>query len=257
MDDLQGKYIWIIGASSGIGAQLARELASQGAHVAISARSEDKLKKVKADLHGSKHVAAPLDISDVKSISKAKETILKDFPQIDSTVVMAAIYDADDGKQKSLSKIHKIIDVNVGGAFNVVDVLRPYYTQQKAGQLVLCGSVAGYCGLPSGQPYSATKAAIMNLAQSLRIDLEADNIEVKLISPGFVETPMTDQNDFEMPMIIKPEQAAKAIAKGLCSRRFEIHFPKRFTMIMKLLRLLPYPLYFWLTRKMKKGEKGE
>ncbi|MFP4312873.1 MAG: SDR family NAD(P)-dependent oxidoreductase [Alphaproteobacteria bacterium] len=251
MKDVNGKYIWIIGASSGIGAALAKELAANGAHLIISARRKEKLEELAAALPGEGHMIAPLDVSDAKEIEKAQGTILQTAPRIDSAIFLAAIYKPHDGAKKPLSFIQNAIDVNVMGAFNLVDVVQSQYEKQGQGQIVLCASVAGYRGLPTGQPYCATKAALINLAESLKIDLESKNIDVKVICPGFVKTPLTDKNDFPMPMIIEAEDAAKAIRKGLCSRSFEIHFPKRFTFIMKLLRILPHGLYFAIARKMR------
>ncbi len=164
---------------------------------------------------------------------------------------MAAIYSAHDGKPKSLAFVHDMLRVNLGGGFNMVDVLLPHYKNCRGGQIVLCASVAGYRGLPTGQPYCATKAGLISLGESLKIELAPDNIDVKIICPGFVKTPLTDKNDFPMPMMISADQAARAIAKGMRSRAFEIHFPKRFTLIMKLIRHLPYGLYFWLMRKIQ------
>jgi len=251
MDDIRGKHIWIIGASSGIGAALSKELASQGAKLALSARRQEKLEDLLKTLDGDGHVVAPLDVSEPKDIVSAQEDILKTFSQIDSVIFLAAIYSPHSGEKKPLSFIHKMLDVNIGGAFNMIDVIEPQFEQQGHGQLVICASVAGYRGLPNGQPYCATKAALINLGESLRIELETKNIDVKIISPGFVKTPLTDKNDFPMPMIIEAEDAAKAIAKGLKGRAFEIHFPKKFTLIMKFLRLLPNGIYFWIARKMR------
>jgi short-subunit dehydrogenase len=249
MQDVSGKYIWILGASSGIGASLAEELASRGAIVAVSARSKDKLQTLVKSLKGNGHIAVPLDVADPKSVKDAQNEILKTYPQIDSAIFLAAIYSPHDGKPKELSFIHDMLNVNIGGAFNMLDALMPQLEKQGHGQIVLCGSVAGYRGLPSGQPYCATKAAIINLAESLKVELEPKNIDVKVICPGFVKTPLTDKNDFPMPMMIEAETAAKAIADGLCRRSFEIHFPKRFTYIMKTLRILPNAVYFWVSRK--------
>jgi len=248
MQQIKGKHIWIIGASSGIGAALAKELAEQGAILALSARRKEKLEELIQTLPGKGHKAAPLDVSDPKSLKKAQADILKTFPRIDSALFMVAIYSPHDGKPKELSFIHDMLAVNIGGAFNMVDSILPHFEEQCAGQLVLCGSVAGYRGLPTGQPYCATKAALINLAESLKLDLASKHIDVKVICPGFVKTPLTDKNDFPMPMIIEADEAAKAIAKGLCANSFEIHFPKRFTLIMKLLRILPNALYFWLAK---------
>lgn len=251
MRDVTGKYIWILGASSGIGAALARELALRGAKIAISARREDKLQELLGSLDGTGHIAVTVDVGDPESIVRAQENILDTFLHIDSALFMAAIYSAHDGKKKALSFIHDMVNVNLNGAFNLVDCLVPQYETQGHGQLILCASVAGYRGLPTGQPYCATKAALISLSESLKLDLEDKNIDVKLICPGFVKTPLTDKNDFTMPMIIDSKDAARAIAKGMCSRAFEIHFPKRFTFIMKMIRILPNCLYFMLARKLR------
>lgn len=251
MRDVKGKYFWIVGASSGIGAALAKELAAQGAIVALSARREDMLRELQTTLAGEGHLAVPVDVAVAESVATAQSEILKHFPRIDSALFMAAKYSVHDGQAKSLSAIRDMLDVNLGGAFNMLDAVRPQFEKQGQGQLVLCASVAGYRGLPTGQPYCAAKAALINLAESLKVDLEPQKIDVKVICPGFVKTPLTDKNDFPMPMIIEADAAAKAIVKGLCSRAFEIHFPKRFTYIMKFLHILPHWIYFPIARKMR------
>lgn len=246
MKDVKGKYIWIIGASSGIGRALARELAARGAVLALSARSQDKLKALKDEIGGS-HKVVPLDVSKPEDCAEATKTIADSFPCIDSVVFLAAVYDPGPLRDMDLDKAHMMIDVNLKGAFNIVHSVLPYLRKQKErGQIVLCASVAGYRGLPAGQPYSATKAGVQNLAESLRA--EEPDLDVKVINPGFVKTPMTDKNDFAMPMIISPEEAAKAIAGGLQRKGFEIHFPKVFTVFMKVLQVLPPWLYFMIVR---------
>lgn len=251
MKDVKDKNIWIIGASSGIGEALAKDLAANGAKLALSARREDKLKDIIMNLGGNGHIAAPLDVSKPEEIESALSDILKTYPRIDSVIFLAAIYRPHDGEKRPLSFIRSAIDVNLMGAFNLIDVIQTQFEKQGNGQIVLCASVAGYRGLPTGQPYCATKAALINLGESLKLDWEQKNIDVKIICPGFVKTPLTDKNDFPMPMIIEAEDAAKAIRKGLCSKAFEIHFPKRFTYIMKFLRIMPTSLYFWIARKMR------
>lgn len=237
------KNIWIIGASSGIGAALARELSKQGANLALSARREDELNSLNNKLGGSHHVY-PLDVTDVKALQKAASDLSAIWPRIDSVIFLAAIYTPSQLEKLDIQDAHKTVNVNLNGAFNVVHSILPSMIAQKSGQIALCASVAGYRGLPNGQPYSATKAAVLNLAQSLRTEQAKNGLDIKVISPGFVKTPMTDKNDFDMPMVITPDQAAKAIAKGLQSKSFEIHFPKKFTFIMKIVRLLPAWLYF-------------
>lgn len=246
----QDQVVWIIGASSGIGAALARELAARGAILALTARRRDELEKLAAEL-GGRHQIHVLDVTDVTATQRTAHALRATFGRIDRTIFLAAAYAPMKADELDIAVTTGIIDVNLTGAFNVVHaVINILKTQNSRGQLALCGSVAGYIGLPGGQPYSATKAAIINLAESLHAECR-DSVDIKLISPGFVRTSLTDKNDFEMPMIIEPEQAAREIANGLLSSHFEIHFPKRFTLLMKALRALPYALSLGLTRNIK------
>lgn len=244
----QNKTIWIIGASSGIGFALAKELHVQGAQLILSARREEKLEALNQELGGG-HYVCPLDVGEHAILVQTMNDIQERFEYLDSVLFLPAIYTPHDGQKKNIETIHEMLHVNLGGAFNVVDVVQDVFKAQGSGQIILCGSVAGYRGLPFGQPYCAAKAAIISYAESLKVDLEDNNIDVKVINPGFVRTPLTDKNEFKMPMMIEPEQAAKAIAKDMQSRKFEIHFPKRFTYIMKVIHLLPASLYFMLMRR--------
>ncbi len=250
MNDFQDKNIWIIGCSSGIGYALAKELSGRGAKLILSARRKDKLETLNAELGGT-HLICPVDVGDYESVCHAVGTIKETQPKLDSVLFLAATFSPHDGQKKDISTIHEMLNVNLGGAFNMLDVVLPIYEEQGFGQILLCGSVAGFRGLPTGQPYCAGKAAIINLAESLKMDLEGKNIDVKVINPGFVKTPITDKNDFPMPMMIEADEAAKAIAKGMQSRSFEIHFPKKFTYLMKLLHILPAPIYFWVMRRVR------
>lgn len=250
MNDVSGKHIWIIGAGSGIGYALAVELAARGAHLILSSRNEDNLNALNDHL-GGKHLVCPLDIADSEATKKVVSDIRKSCPTLDSAIFLAAIYSTHDGKPKDIDFIHETIHVNLGGAFNMLNAVQPVLEKQGHGQIVLCGSIAGYRGLPTGQPYCATKAGLISLAESLKLELEDKNIDVKVICPGFVKTPLTDKNDFHMPMIIEAEDAAKAIANGLTRRAFEIHFPKRMTLLMKLMRIVPNWLYFAVIRRVR------
>lgn len=244
----QGKHYWIIGASSGIGAALAREMAARGARLALSARRADELRAL-ADALGPAHLALPLDVTEAEPLRKAAAAVQEAFGRIDGVIVMSAVYTPAPVEEMDMQTARQIVDVNLTGTLNCLHAALPVLRAQGAGQIALCGSVAGYRGLPKAQPYGATKAAIINLAESLRLELAGSGIDVRLISPGFVRTPMTDKNNFDMPSIVTPEEAARRIADGLCGRSFEIHFPRRFTWQMKLLRLLPDALYFALLRK--------
>ncbi len=239
-----GKRIWIIGASSGIGAALARELAGQGARLVLSARDAQALRELAGDCPEAEVV--PLDLAERATLDAAAQRISEGGP-LDAMVCTAALYDPARVVDLDPDKTAALVQVNVTGTLLVAQ--RAPKVLREGGQLVLFGSVAGYVGLPKGQAYSATKAAIINLAETLRVEL-APKVDVRLVCPGFVRTRLTDKNDFKMPAMIEPEQAARDIAKGMAGRAFEIHFPKRFTYALKLLRLLPYPVALRLTARL-------
>lgn len=261
------KKIWIIGASAGIGESLAKELAQRGHHVALSARNEEALQSLCEELPavaGGDHLVVPLDVAQFEQVTSARDHILERWGTFDSVVFMAGLYDPMSLGSLDLEKSETILTVNLLGAFYVVEAVLPTLLAKPKGQqaqLALCASVAGYRGLPNGQPYGASKAGVINLAESLRIE-HGKCIDVKVINPGFVETRLTDKNDFAMPMRISSEKAARYIAKPLlkgltakgwrrCWRatRFEIHFPKQFTYFLKFLGILPNWIYFRLLRQ--------
>lgn len=235
------KVIWIIGASSGIGRALSKELVSKGATICLSARRVKELEELKNCLSGTSHEIFPLDVCNLEAVIKTADTIYKNFGAIDSVIFLAAGYKPMRLEMLDVNSVREIIDVNILGAFYVLHAVIPILKSQSYGQIALCGSVAGYIGLPLGQPYSATKAAIINLAETLHAELP-NFIDVKIINPGFVKTDLTAKNNFQMPMIITSEKAAIYIADGLLKKNFEIHFPKKFTLLLKLIKLLPYRL---------------
>lgn len=247
-ENFKGEVIWIIGASSGIGKALASELVNAGALVAISARRKEELEHIKTELAGSPLVF-PLDVKDSELTIRTAQAIRAATGRIDRVIFLSAAYTPMKMSTLDLTITRNMIEVNIFGAFNVIHAVLPILKEQPYGQIVLCGSVAGYIGLPGGQPYSATKAAVASIAESLYSECQK-NIDIKLISPGFVHTPLTEKNDFSMPMIITSKTAAAEIAKGLQSNAFEIHFPKRFTLFLKILRLLPYWLSLRITKKL-------
>lgn len=247
--NLTHQTIWIIGASSGIGKAVAKQLSQHGATLILSSRREKELDEVNKELGGS-HIVVPVDVADSPSIANALNSVTRKVKRIDRVIFLAAIYEPTPIRQIDLEFAKKTMDVNLLGAMALTQAILPVFDKQNGGQLVLCASVAGYMGLPNGQPYSASKAALLSFAESLYAE-EQGKIDVKVINPGFVRTPMTDKNEFDMPMRIEPEAAAHAVVKGLTQSGFEIHFPKRFTYIMKFLKSLPYALQLFLTRKMK------
>lgn len=247
MKSLSGKYIWIIGASSGIGAALARQMAAEGASLIISARTIENLYKLQEQI-GIAHAVYPLDVTDAKAFKAVASDVRQSIPRLDSVIYLAGHYQPMSMDQLDLDECRDIVDTNLNGALNFIHAVLPILLDQKSGQIAICASVAGYSGLPNAQPYGATKAALINLTESLALEMRGRGIDVKLINPGFVRTPMTDKNSFAMPMMIEPEEAAKAIAHGLQSSHFEIHFPKRFTLLLKFMRLLPAWIYLRIVR---------
>jgi len=244
-----GEHIWIIGASSGIGKALAEYLAAQGARLTLSARNAEALHALAETLPGD-HQVLPLDVSDILQVEAAVQHLGNSNKPLHRTLFLAAVFRPRHINALDMQFTKELIEVNLLGAIYVAHALLPLYRAQKSGQLVMCGSIAGFTGLPGGQPYSATKAALINFTESLYAEVE-DYIDVKLINPGFVRTRMTDKNDFPMPMRLEPDVAAKHIARGLLQSGFEIHFPKAFTCSVKFLRFLPYPMALFITRRLR------
>ena len=247
--DWSKQRVWIVGASTGIGAALADLLHTRGAKVAVSARSADKLAAMVMRLGQSRAMALPLDITDVETIKLAEQQLIAAWGGYDLVIFMAGDYTAMRAWEIDLAVAQRMVDVNWTGFMNGLSVAIPTLMKQKTGGIALVSSVAGYRGLPKSLVYGPTKAALINLAETLYIDLKEKGLDIYLINPGFVKTPLTAQNDFEMPSIITPEVAALEIEKGLANGEFEIHFPKRFTNVLKLLRHLPYSLYFRAIKK--------
>lgn len=238
-----GKTVWIIGASEGIGAALARVLAQEGARLILSARNTTALEALALDCGGAQILL--LDLAEPGSLAAACAGIAEGT--LDSVICTAALYDPGRVADLDMQAATRLVMVNLVGSLDVARLTPPLI--REGGQLVLFGSVAGWFGLPGGQPYSATKAAVNNLAESLRAEL-TPRVDVRLVCPGFVATRLTAKNAFSMPAIITPEAAARAVIRGLQGRGFEIHFPRRFTFAMKLLRALPYKLSLRLTARL-------
>ena len=242
------KVIWITGASSGIGKALAIKFAKEGWKVAISARRENLLNEIAKTYNDI--FPYPLDVTDSKKCELVFNSIKEKFKNVDISVFSTGIHDPKSEKSLDLNKVRQIMEVNFFGTINSVNAVYKYYKERKSGQISIVSSVAGYRGLPAGGAYCASKSALTSFTESLNFDMKRNNVRVSLISPGFIKTPMTDQNDFPMPMIKTPEFAAEEIYNGLVKKNaFEIHFPKSFTFIMKILQILPNWAYFKLVEK--------
>ena len=246
INDWHGKTVWLVGASSGIGRATAHALHTKGAKVIVSARSQQALDTFAAEHPGATVLA--MDASDAKSVETTAQTILAMGP-LDLVLYCAGYYKEMRATAMDLGNMLRHNQVNYVGALYVLSAVLPHFLARKTGHISLVSSVAGYRGLPQSLAYGPTKAALINLAETLHVDLKDSHIGVSLICPGFVETPLTAQNNFAMPGLIKPEQAADEILRGWAKGEFEIHFPKRFTLLMKALALLPPALYFPVIRK--------
>jgi short-subunit dehydrogenase len=246
------KIIWITGASSGIGKALAIKFAEKGWTVAASARRENLLEDL--NKFNSNIYSFPLDVTEIENCKLIANKIIEKFGGIDICVFGTGMHDPKSEKRFNLNKIREIMEVNYFGTMNSINSIYEYFSEKKNGQISIISSVAGYRGLPAAGAYCASKAALTSYAESLNFDMKMKNVRVSLISPGFIKTPMTDQNDFPMPMIKTPEFAANEIFKGLTEKKsFEIHFPKAFTYFLKFLQILPSSIYFKLVSKgMKK-----
>jgi short-subunit dehydrogenase len=245
----EGRRVWIVGASTGIGAALAVALARRGARVGLSSRGEERLRALAAGLPAGSFEVLPLDIREASAVAQAARALRTRWGGIDVVVVMAGDYVPMRAWELDLEAARRMIDVNLMGAFHVLAAVVPAFVAESRGSLALVSSVAGYRGLPRSLVYGPTKAALINLAEALWMDLAPRGIGVSVVNPGFVRTPLTAQNDFRMPALIEPEEAAREIVRGLERGDFEIHFPRRFTRWLRLLRLLPYRLYFAAVRR--------
>jgi len=244
--DWHGKTVWLVGASSGIGQATAHALHEAGAKVVVSARNGAALEAFVAAHPGAQ--AIMLDASDAAAVQAAAQSLLAQGP-LDLMMYCAGYYREQRATGFDLADMLRHQQVNYVGALYVLDAVLPAMLQRGSGHLSLVGSVAGYRGLPQSLAYGPTKAALINLAETLYLDLQASGVGVSLVNPGFVETPLTAGNRFSMPALLSPAQAATEILAGWARGQFEIHFPKRFTLWMKTLRVLPYALYFPAIRK--------
>ncbi|MGI8887725.1 MAG: SDR family NAD(P)-dependent oxidoreductase [Nocardioidaceae bacterium] len=241
---LTGARIWITGASSGIGAALATELADRGARVAISARRVDRLNAVSQ----GRMMSVPLDVTDHEAVLAAAEDVREELGDLDYAIFNAGAWTPTKVGQWDADAFRSQVEVNLLGTNSGLAAVLPRMLERNAGTIVIVASVAGYRGIPSAEAYGATKAALLNLAESLRADLAPTGVDVQWVSPGFVRTELTETNAFPMPFLIDADQAARTIADNLGNGRPEVVFPLAMAVSMKLLRLLPHRLWTHIWR---------
>lgn len=242
------RCVLITGASSGIGRALAQKLANNGDVIIACGRDLEKL-KILANESTGLIVSCQMDVTSAEAVTDAITNVESNHGTIDVAVLNAGDYRPMPAAKFDLNLCRHLMEVNYMGVVNCVSAILPGMLERKSGELLLMSSVAGYRGLPMGGPYGASKSAVCVLAESLRAELQDSGVAMRVINPGFVKTPLTDKNNFAMPALISPEIAAQRIAAAIGGSGFEITFPRRFTYVLKLLRTLPYFLWFPLIRR--------
>lgn len=242
MIDWQGKRYWLIGASEGLGAALAHKLSSAGVEVIVSARNEDRLKALVAELPG-KASFVPVDVSDRVSVEQAAAKV----GQIDGMVYLAGVYWPMPAQKWNADQAEAMADINFTGAVRAVGAVIPQMIERDAGHIVITGSLSGFRGLPGAIGYAASKAGTMSLAESLYADLRKTGVRVQVANPGFIRTRLTDKNDFRMPFLMEPEQAAQDMFELMNDEgRFKRSFPTVFSWLFRLSQFMPDWMYYRL-----------
>lgn len=252
IDHFSGKRVWVIGASSGIGEACAKALLLQGAKVALSSRRVERLNQIALNGEANQTLVVPLDVTNNEQLQEGYKAIINVWGGIDLLLFVSGMYVPLRADNFDIQIAEKTIDANLLGPMRAVALVTPEMLKAHSGHIAIVGSVAGYSGLPKALAYGPSKAAIINFCENLYYDLLPKGVSVHMISPGFVATEATAQNDFEMPALISAEEAAKEILDGIHKGEFDIHFPKRFSRFLKFLRILPYPIYFWIVRRFVK-----
>lgn len=252
MDQLTGRRIWLTGASSGIGEALALELTKRGARVALTARRTGVLDALRTRINerglGQGEVF-PGDVQDLDEMKRIATKVREIFGAIDILISNAGTHIETKPVDFDSREYRAIMDLNYGGLTHCIKAALPDMIAKKSGYIVGVASLTGYRGLPSAAAYGASKAAMINFLESLRFHLKDFGIPVTIVNPGFVKTPLTDKNKFEMPFLVDAETSARIICDGLERRRKEISFPFPFNALLKLGRILPYPIYNWIVER--------
>jgi NAD(P)-dependent dehydrogenase (short-subunit alcohol dehydrogenase family) len=249
MNDNSG-VVWITGAGKGIGRAVALKFAASGRIVAASARTREDLDSLAAEASGGRIVPYPLDITDAAAAKSTVAAIERDLGPIGVAMLNAGTYIPEHAEGFDLGAFEKVVNTNLIGTAKSFSAIIGPMLERGRGQIAFVASVAGFRGLPSGGAYGATKAALINLAESLAPEMKEKGVTMTLINPGFVDTPLTRKNPFPMPFLIEPDEAAERIVRGLDRGTFEVIFPTRMMIAMKLLRVLPYWAFFAITKRM-------
>jgi len=241
MTQWQGKKYWLVGASDGLGAALAHKLSRAGAEVIVSARSEDKLEALAASLPAKARVVA-LDVTDAQSVAAAAKSV----GDIDGVVYLAGAYWPFGAKDWNAEQAVAMVDVNLTGLMRVMGEVVPGFVARDAGHIVITSSLTGFRGLPGSIGYTASKAGTMSLAECMYADLRKTGVQVQVVNPGFIKTQLTDKNNFKMPFIMEPENAAREVFEHMNTDKFKKSFPFPFSLLFRSSQFLPDWLYYRL-----------
>jgi NAD(P)-dependent dehydrogenase (short-subunit alcohol dehydrogenase family) len=241
---LAGRVAWVTGASAGIGEALVHELCRRGVAVAATARRKERLEAIAAAAPG-RVLPVAADVTDRAATRAAAERVGGELGPIDLAVLNAGLWEQVDVSAFDSDVVRRHLDTNVMGMVHGVEAVLPGMRRRRAGTIAGMASVAGYRGLPQAEGYGASKAAEINLLESLRIDLQSSGIRVVTVCPGFVRTGLTGRNSFPMPFMLETDEAARRICDGLQQGKPEIVFPLPMMLAMKALRLAPVGTYAW------------
>ncbi|MDW3181428.1 SDR family NAD(P)-dependent oxidoreductase [Roseobacter sp.] len=239
MKNWNGKRYWLVGAGDGLGAALATRLSTAGAHVIVSSRSEDKLKEL-VDALPSDGSYQTVDVAYDQSVKAAAEAV----GPVDGVVFLAGVYWPFPAQEWNADRATAMADINFTGLMRVMGAVVPGMVRRDAGHIVITGSLSGFRGLPGSIGYTASKAGTMSLAECMYADLRQTGVQVQVANPGFIKTQLTDKNDFKMPFLMTPEEAAEYMFKHMNSDRFKLSFPRLFSLVFRGSQLLPDWLYF-------------
>lgn len=247
---VEPRIAWITGAGKGIGRALAKRMAEDGWVVAVSARTADDLTSLEKECAQYRVHGFPLDVTDVDGTAAVVKDIESRLGNIDLVILNAGTHEEVSASNFSRAPFQKLVDINLMGTVNGLSEIIPMFMSRGRGHIAVVASVAGYRGLPTSAAYGATKAALINMCEALKPELDANNVKLQLINPGFVKTPLTDKNEFPMPFLMPVDEAVERIVSGLKSNAFEIRFPRRLAWILTAFKFIPDALYFAITRRM-------